>query len=611
MPYKPIGSYGVIGNMHTAALVATDGSIDWLCYPYFDSPSVFGALLDDKKGGFFRICPADGGFTTKQLYLPDTNVLQTRFLSPDGVGLVTDFMPVGFKPGRRGPNWLIRNVRVTRGSMKFCLECRPAFNYARDPHEAVKDDSGVNFRSSKLSIALTGSAPLSVRDNGAVGEFVLNEGQRASFGLCEIEAGAGCEGCLLAAHGAAMLSETVAFWHRWLSHCTYQGRWREWVQRSALMLKLLTFEPTGAIVASPTCSLPETIGGTQNWDYRYTWIRDAAFTIYALMRIGLNEEASRFMEWIEKRSHELKPGIPLQVMYGIDGRQDLREESLSHLDGYMGSKPVRIGNGAHAQLQLDIYGALMDSVYLYNKYGSPIPYDLWRHLRRLTNWVCTEWREPDHGIWEVRRDPRDFVYSKVMCWVTVDRALRLAEKRSFPADREHWLRTRDEIYEDIMTKGWNEKREAFTQAYGREPLDASNLLMSLVFFLSPTDPRMLKTIDAISAPASSGGLASDSLVYRYGKGLGEAPGESEGTFNMCTFMLVEALTRAGARHPERLTKARLIFEEMLGFSNHLGLFAEETGPQGEALGNFPMAFTHLALISAAFNLNRTLGGRSP
>jgi GH15 family glucan-1,4-alpha-glucosidase len=403
------------------------------------------------------------------------------------------------------------------------------------------------------------------------------------------------------------LAATVDFWHRWLSRCTYQGRWREIVHRSALTLKLLTYEPTGAIVASVTTSLPETPGGSRNWDYRYAWIRDAAFTVYGLMRIGLTEEATRFMQWLERRCHELKPGIPLQVMYGIDGRQELREETLEHLDGYMGSRPVRVGNAAHDQLQLDIYGALLDSVYLYNKHGTPIDYDLWSHLRLLANWVCERWREPDRGIWEVRDEPRHFTYSKVMCWVAVDRALRLADKRSFPADRERWLRARDEIYEEIMAKGWDEKRGAFTQAYGREPLDAANLIMPLVFFLSPTDPRMLRMIDTLSASVSAGGLSSDSLIYRYDRGRERGPGRAEGTFNMCTFWMVEALTRAGARDPARLAKARLIFEEILGYANHLGLFAEETGPRGEALGNFPQGFTHLALISAAFNLDRALG----
>jgi GH15 family glucan-1,4-alpha-glucosidase len=404
--------------------------------------------------------------------------------------------------------------------------------------------------------------------------------------------------------------KTVEYWRRWLSKCTYRGRWREMVHRSALVLKLLTYEPTGAMVAASTCSLPEHLGGQRNWDYRYTWIRDAAFTLYALLRIGFTEEASQFMNWLEARCHELEPDGSLQIMYGIDGRHTLTEEALDHLEGYKHSHPVRIGNGAYNQLQLDIYGELMDSVYLYNKYGSPISYELWIYLRRLVNWVCENWQQEDEGIWEVRGGSHHFVYSKMMCWVAVDRGLRLADKRSFPADRDRWLKIRDQIYEEIMAKGWSPKRQAFVQSYGSEYLDAATLLMPLVFFVSPTDPRMLRTLDAIMARPALGGLLSNSLVYRYDPAqTPDGLSELEGTFNACTFWLVEAMTRAGKVDRSRLDEARLIFEQMLGYANHLGLYAEETGPSGEALGNFPQAFTHLALISAAFNLDRSLGTR--
>jgi GH15 family glucan-1,4-alpha-glucosidase len=610
MAYQPIENYGVIGDTQTVALVGMNGSIDWFCFPRFDSPSVFAAILDDKKGGYFKIAPGTDAIAYKQLYWPETNVLITRFLAPDGVAEITNYMPIGRDMTAPGSRQVVRRVEMVRGSMAFKLECYPAFNYARDPHETIVSGEGAAFHAPGLSLGLASAVPLKQDGHGVFAEFTLQEGQTAVFALKEIACGAGCGLTMSAQEALDDFKRTVEYWRRWISKCSYTGRWREMVHRSALALKLLTYEPTGAIVAAPTCSLPEAVGGARNWDYRYTWIRDAAFTLYGLLRIGLTEEAANFMNWVEARCHELNPDGSLQIVYGIDGRHTLTEETLDHLEGYKGSRPVRIGNGAYNQLQLDIYGELMDSVYLYNKYGSPISSELWFDLRRLINWISDNWRRVDEGIWETRGGRLHFVYSKLMSWVALDRGLRLADKRSFPADREKWLKIRDQIYEEIMARGWSPTRQAFVQHYGSEALDASNLMMPLVFFLAPSDPKMLNTLDAINKPPEKGGLVSNSLVYRYNtKEARDGLEGAEGTFNICTFWLVEALTRAGQLDKTRLDEARLIFERMLGYANHVGLYAEETGPSGEALGNFPQAFTHLALISAAYNLDRTLDGR--
>ncbi|HEY8459090.1 MAG TPA: glycoside hydrolase family 15 protein [Blastocatellia bacterium] len=611
MAYQPIENYGVIGDTQTVALVGINGSIDWFCFPRFDSPSVFAAILDHRKGGYFKIAPAADVSSHKQLYWPETNVLITRFLSPDGVAEITDYMPIGRDMTASWSRQVVRRVEMVRGSMAFRMECYPAFNYARDAHETRISKNGAAFHAPGLSLGLASSVPLRQDGTGVFSEFTLEEGQTTAFTLKEIQWGLDCGLALSEREASEDFRRTIEYWRRWISKCTYAGRWRETVHRSALVLKLLTYEPTGAIVAAPTCSLPEAIGGGRNWDYRYTWIRDAAFTIYGLLRIGLTEEAARFMDWVNARCHELDPDGSLQVMYGIDGRHTLTEETLDHLEGYKGSRPVRIGNGAYDQLQLDIYGELMDSVYLYNKYGSPISSELWSELRRLINWISDNWRREDEGIWETRAGRRHFVYSKLMSWVAIDRGLRLADKRSFPADREKWLKVRDQIYEEIMVLGWSPTRQSFVQHYGSDSLDASNLIMPLVFFLAPSDPKMLKTIDAILKPPDKGGLVSNSLVHRYNtKEVSDGLEGDEGTFNLCTFWLVEALTRAGRVDKARLEEALLIFERMLGYANHLGLYAEETGPTGEALGNFPQAFTHLTLISAAYNLDRVLDGKN-
>ncbi len=475
-------------------------------------------------------------------------------------------------------------------------------------HETSLSEKGATFHSSGLSLGLASTIPLAKNGRGAIAEFEIgDEDEPAAFVLHKVEKGAGCTISFSSKQANQRFKSTIDYWRNWLSRSNYRGRWREMVNRSALILKLLTFEPTGAIVAAPTCSLPEGIGGERNWDYRYTWIRDAAFTIYAFLRIGFTEEAYKFMGWVLDRSVEDESG-KLQIMYGIDGRHELTEQTLDHLEGYMGSSPVRIGNGAWNQLQLDIYGELIDSIYLFDKHVRPVSFSGWKHIYKHIRWISEHWDQPDDGIWEVRGGQQHFVYSKVMAWVALDRGIRLAKKRSFPADLVEMTGIRDKIFLEVVEKGWNGKLEAFDQYYGSNTLDASNLMMPLVFFMSAYDPMMTKTLDAILRPPHKGGLVSNSLVYRYNVNeVNDGLSGDEGTFNICTFWLVEALTRAGKEDPKRLERARLIFEQMLGYANHVGMYSEQIGLTGEALGNTPQAFTHLALISSAYNLDRALG----
>jgi GH15 family glucan-1,4-alpha-glucosidase len=610
MSYQPIENYGIIGNMRTVALVGMNGSMDWYCYPHFDSPSIFGAILDDKKGGRFQISADADGVRHKQFYWPSTNVLVTRFLLADGIAELEDFMPVGLRSDSPEFRHVYRRIRCVRGTVRISVACRPAFDYGRQTHDTLIDANGAIFKSGRLTLGLSAAVPL--RNDGCGGvsaEFVLSEG-KSQFFILRDDCAEGGLPCPPSAEAAGqLLRSTVKFWQDWLSACTYHGRWRDQVHRSVLALKLLTFEPTGAIIAAPTTSLPEVIGGPRNWDYRYTWIRDAAFTVYAFLRIGFRNEAAAFMRWIEDHASKYaRPKEPGVVVFTIEGDDKLPEQTLDHWEGYRASGPVRIGNAAVSQYQGDIYGEFMDAFYLSNKYVSPTSYDVWIKIRNRLEWICENWQLPDAGIWEMRNRQEHFVYSKVMNWVALDRGLRLADKRALPADRTKWMRERDRIYEEVMTRGWNEKRQAFTQFYGSEDLDASLLIMPLVFFMAPNDPRMLSTISAILEDPRHGGLVSDSLVYRYPPQprIDGLSGE-EGTFNMCSFWLVEALTRAGLAFPEKLDQARLLFERVLGYANHLGLYSEQTGLQGEALGNFPQAFTHVALISAAFNLDRKLG----
>ncbi len=607
--YRPIEDYGVIGDMHTVALVGTDGSIDWCCLPRFDAPSVFARVLDAETGGHFQVALRGDDVTTKQFYWPDTNVLVTRFLSNDGVGEVRDFMPVAGRAAEAGRRQIIRMVRAVRGTVTFRVSCHPAFDYARADHAVDRTNRGVCFHGDEQALSLATEIDLARDGDGVAADVTLREGESTTLLLRDIDPGEGCAPTLSPKAAERAFRDTVQYWRDWLRQCTYTGRWREEVRRSALALKLLTYEPTGAIVAAPTCSLPEDIGGERNWDYRYTWVRDAAFTLYAFLRIGFTDEARDFIGFLTRSCQLDTAGEgPLQVMYGIDGCTNLTEETLDHLEGYRGSSPVRIGNGAYDQLQLDIYGELIDAIYLHDKYGVPVSYETWASVRRFVNWVCDHWQETDEGVWEVRGGQQQFVYSKLMCWVAVDRALRLSRKRSLPAPETEWQQCRDAIYAAIMDKGWSDERQAFTQQFGGDTLDASTLMMPLVQFISPGDRRLLSTLEETLKSPDQGGLVSNGLVYRYNvEETDEGLEGEEGTFNICTFWLVEALTRASAVEPERLEDARLIFEQMLGYSNHLGLYAEETGTHGEALGNFPQAFTHLALISAAYNLDRRLG----
>jgi GH15 family glucan-1,4-alpha-glucosidase len=595
--YLPVSEHGLIGDMHRVALVGTNGTIDWYCSPSFDAPSMFGSLLDADRGGCFELAAAVPA-KTRQFYHPDTNVLITRFSAEDGVGEIQDFMPVGGAAEARRRQ-LIRRVLCVRGTMPFRAKVSPRFGYAMDQHTLTEVAAGVVFTSSSMTVRLTATVPVEHDNRDVTAEFKLAEGESAVFAIDEIGGDALPRACSTE-EAEELLAATGAFWRNWLSASRYRGRWREVVHRSALTLKLLTYAPTGAIVAAPTTSLPEQIGGERNWDYRYVWIRDAAFCVYALLRLGFTGEADAFIQFIlgHVTARERSTSGPMQVMYGIDGRTELPERELRYLSGYQGSAPVRIGNAAAKQLQLDIYGELMDSVYLYDRWHEPISSGHWDNITARADWLCDHWDQPDEGIWETRGGPKKFLYSQLMCWVAMERAIRLAIRRGLPADLERWRKARDAIYRRIMDRGWSPTLKAFTQYEGGDVLDAAVLLMPLVKFISPTDPKWLSTLDALTTS-----LVSDSLVYRYDPQTSpDGVRGAEGTFSACSFWYVEALTRAG-----RLDEARLAFEKMLTYGNHLGLYAEQISRAGEQQGNFPQALTHLALISAAFNLDRVLG----
>jgi GH15 family glucan-1,4-alpha-glucosidase len=599
--YLPIAEHGIVGDLHSAALVGSDGTIDWYCPERFDGPSVFAALLDRRRGGFYRIAPTGTTASTKQLYLPDTNVLITRFLSPSGVSEIQDFMPVG-----EGPQRLIRRLVGVRGCLRFRLEVEPRFDYGRHEPSVTVERGGAVFRAPGGRLALSAPVALEPTRAGVTAEFELRAGERRTFVLESGDQASPPD----EQETQRLRNETARFWRDWLGQSNYTGRWREMVHRSALTLKLLSYRPSGAIVAAATTSLPERVGGQRNWDYRYAWGRDFAFSIYALSRLGFTSEASAFNTFRAAVSRTAAPhdgDNPIRIMYRIDGGSQLGEQELTFLEGYRGSRPVRIGNGAAGQRQLDTYGELFDSIYLSEQqalagHGELISYDHWQRLVTLVNWVCEHWQEPDEGIWETRGGRRRFTYSQLMCWVAIDRAIRIATARSLPADLVVWAETRNAIFAWIMEHGWSERRRAFVQAENVEVLDASLLLMPLVHFIAPSDPRWLSTLEAIRSE-----LVTDSLVYRYDPAAApDGLGGGEGTFSMCSFWYVECLARAG-----RLEEAQFAFEKMLTYANHLGQFSEQIGLSGELLGNFPQAFTHLALISAATTLDRALRSHRP
>jgi GH15 family glucan-1,4-alpha-glucosidase len=596
MAYHAIGDYGIIGDLRTIALVSNEGSIDFMCLPHFDSPTIFAAMLDDEKGGRFSITPMLEGMRRKQLYLPSTNVLITRFLADDGVAELIDFMPVGQV---RHTHTIVRRVSGIRGVTKLRLLCQPRFDYSRVAHKAKADKTGAIFTAADADgtvLRLRTSLPMRVVQGAAVAEFELKAGETIDI-LLElvrpgIESPSSAPG-----YAQTAFEHTVYFWRGWLHSSNYRGRWSDMVNRSALAMKLLCSASTGGIAAAATFGLPEAIGGERNWDYRFTWVRDASLTAASLVSLGFKSEARAFAKWVEDRYADAPDGH-LQIMYGIDGRHDLSEQILDHLDGHRGSRPVRIGNGAYNQLQLDIYGELLFFLDLYDEHVDQITYDLWRKLTTSVEWIRNNWRRKDEGIWEVRGGQQEFLYSRITAWMALDRACRIAQRRSLPAPLSEWRSTRDEIYREVYERFWHDGRQAFVQYKGSEALDASALFMPMMGLISPRDPRWLKTLKATGDE-----LVDDSLVYRYKVDAGASDGLSgtEGTFCMCSFWYIECLASSGD-----LEQARLLFEKMLGYANHLGLYAEELDLTGHFLGNFPQAFTHLGLVSAARCLDQAL-----
>jgi len=603
----PLEDYAVVGDMRTLAIAGADGSIDWLCWPRFDSPSIFGALLDD-DGGRWSVAPTDGYEARRQVYLSGTNVLVTRFHTASALVEVEDFMTLG-DDGQH----LVRAVRCLRGSVEMTsrIDVRP--DYGRARADVRRADGGLSVSAASpgtddVEVCISGTVEWTVEDEvGSPGDRELGDTLVVSrFGLDEgeVEYLALGDRPLGRAECTALRSTTIDFWRAWSESTDYSGRWRESVERSALILKLLTHEPSGGIIAAGTTSLPEVLGGERNWDYRYVWVRDAAFTVYAFIELGHLAEAEAFTEWLIARldacdidSRRDGTAPPLSPLYDLDGDDDIAETEIEHWAGYADSSPVRIGNAASGQLQLDIYGELIDALYLADKYGDGVSNATWNHIVTLVDWLSRHWSDPGDGMWEARSGPQRYTSSLLMSWVAVERAIRMADRRGRPAPLDTWRTMRDEIHRTLMDDGFNDEIGAFTQVLGGDTVDASMLLAPLVKFISPSDPQWLSTLDLIGER-----LAHGPLVDRYDSdSIDDGLSGDEGSFTICSFWYVEALARSG-----RLEQARDLFDRLLSYAGPTGIFSEEIGPRGRMIGNLPQAFTHLALISAAIYLDEAL-----
>lgn len=587
----PIGDYAVIGDLHTAALVGRNGSLDWWCAPRFDSPSIFAALLDADRGGRWRIAPR-GAWTSEQRYLPASNVLVTTFHVEGGaVVALTDFMPVGPARGRSAE--IHRRVACTRGRADVDVTFTPRFDYASRVPVVTRRAHGVlatDARDEVVTLAGPPAAAWRIAYGAAEATLPLAAGEAAWLVLRHDDD----EVYPVAEYASERkLEETAAWWDRWLDQLAYQGPFRQEVERSALALKLCCYAPTGAIVAAPTTSLPETQGGGRNWDYRFAWLRDAAFTLYGLDRLGFAAEVEAFLGFVKRLCRHADPRH-LQIMYGVDGRRDLPERVLDHLAGYRGAHPVRVGNDAAHQFQLDVYGELLETVAIWCRRHA-VTEGLWKTLRDLVDWTAVHWREPDFSIWEARREPRHYVYSKVMAWAALNRGSRIARRLDLPGDVARWEREAAALKAEVLAKGWDGERQTFVQAYGEHALDAAVLIIPKVGFLRRSDPRVRSTLAAVRRELGS---SCEELLYRYHSPDGVTG--REGTFVICSFWMVENLAMVG-----EFDEAERLFRNLLRRTNHVGLLAEEIDPStGEHLGNFPQALSHAALLDTAVILEK-------